>query len=167
MRKDSGNDHQIARVAGKQIWFLDKVDKMYPFSGKSFVRNVQEKRSRKSRQFCPLCPNFKSQSCIQSPPHAADPEKRNEKTAHPFIPVEPSPTANDRSSKDSSVCLGDLFMPKSASRDTPLAHSRTAKWDTSRAREKFSCSRTLMGKNLQNLPDNYPKNQNLFQLCVQ
>jgi len=54
---------------------------------------------------------FRQIPVSKSLPHAADPEKRNEKTAHPFIPVEPSPTANDRSSKDSSVCLGDLFMP--------------------------------------------------------
>ena len=30
-----------------------QLDTKYLFSGKSFVRNVQEKRSRKSRKFCP------------------------------------------------------------------------------------------------------------------
>jgi len=52
-------------------------------------------------------------------------------------------------------------MPKSASRDTPLAHGSTAKWDTNRARENFSCSRTLMEKKFTKFAGNY---QNKFKI---
>jgi len=75
---------------------LGQKDKKYPISGKSFVRNVQEKRSRKSRKFCPFVQLFEL-VLHPIPTSCSRPQKTGTKK-QPFLSFRHSPAHSGKRS---------------------------------------------------------------------
>jgi len=59
-------------------------------------KNFSGEHDKRTVRDLPKMPHrtFREDSCIQSSPHAADPENRNEKTAQPFNQVRVGPPGN-------------------------------------------------------------------------